>query len=96
MGGDFFVKISETVGVHIAHMAFFSNLGRPPNLGVAGGPIFENFRTGPGAAPPRGEIAQPGPVQFGPDDREWAPLTTFPSRGDCPQNFFPDNPPNAA
>ena len=95
-GRDFFAKISETVGVHIAHMAFFSNWGRPPNLGVVGGPIFEDFGTGPGAAPPMGKVAQPGPVQFGPNYRGWSSLTKFPSRGHCPQNFSPHNPPSAA
>jgi len=73
-------------------MAFFSDWGRPPNLGVVRGPIFEDFGTGPGAAPPRSKIAQPGPTPFGPNYRGWSPLTIFTSRGHCPQNSFPHNP----
>jgi len=56
MGEDFLAKISETVRVHIAHMAFFSNWGRPPNLGVVTGegPNFQRFWDRPGGPRPLG------------------------------------------
>jgi len=43
MDGDFFAKLLGTVGVHIAHMAFFSNWGQPPSLGVAGANFSKIF-----------------------------------------------------
>ena len=68
-GRDFFAKISGFVGNQNARVVFSSNGGRPPNFGVAGGPIFENFQTGSGAEPPRGETVQRGSEQFGAHDR---------------------------
>jgi len=68
-GVDFFAKISGFVGYQNARVTFLSNGGRPPNFGVAGGQVFENFQTGTGAEPPRGETVQRGPAQFGAHDR---------------------------
>ena len=68
-GGYFFAKFSGFVGHQNARVAFSSNGGRPPNFVVAGGPIFENFQTGSGAEPPRGETVQRGSEQFGAHDR---------------------------
>jgi len=40
-----------------------------PKFWSGGGPIFENFQTGSGAEPPRGETVQRGSEQFGAHDR---------------------------
>jgi len=69
MGRGFFAKISGFVWHQNACVAFLSNGGRLPNVGVVRGPIFEDFQTGSGAEPPRGETVRRGSEQFGAHDR---------------------------
>jgi len=75
----------------------FSQIGACPQIWAWRGAQFSKIlgqARGPRPLGAKSRNLDPSP--FGPNDRGWAPLTTFLSRGHCPQNFLPHNPPSAA